>query len=88
MIDQEELRRMQWAARRGMLELDLVLEPFVNKRYSDLSDSDRAIFQRLMLREDQELFSWLLQREAPEDKELAAIIKQILKFARTVPADR
>ncbi|MCX2976640.1 succinate dehydrogenase assembly factor 2 [Candidatus Marimicrobium litorale] len=88
MIDQEEVRRMQWAARRGMLELDLVLEPFVNQRYSELSDSDRAIFQRLMLREDQELFSWLLQREAPEDKELAAIIKQILKFARTVPADR
>jgi len=88
MIDQEELRRMQWAARRGMLELDLVLEPFVNKRYSDLSDSDRAIFQRLMLREDQELFSWLLQREEPEDTELAAIINQILKFARTAPADR
>jgi len=88
MIDQEEVRRMQWAARRGMLELDLVLEPFVNKRYSDLSDSERVIFQRLMLCEDQELFSWLLQREEPEDKELAAIIKQILKFARTAPADR
>lgn len=88
MIDQEEVRRMQWAARRGMLELDLVLEPFVNKRYSDLSDSERVIFQRLMLCEDQELFSWLLQREEPEDKELAAIIKQILKFARTMPADR
>ncbi len=88
MIDQEEVRRMQWAARRGMLELDLVLEPFVNKRYSDLSDSDRLIFQRLMLCEDQELFSWLLQREEPEDKELASIIKQILKFARTMPADR
>ena len=88
MIDQEEVRRMQWAARRGMLELDLVLEPFVNTRYSDLSDLDRATFQRLMLREDQELFSWLLQRAEPEDKEFAAIIEQILKFARTAPADR
>ncbi|MCP4211140.1 MAG: succinate dehydrogenase assembly factor 2 [Halieaceae bacterium] len=88
MIDHEEVRRMQWAARRGMLELDLVLEPFVNTRYSDLSDLDRATFQRLMLCEDQELFSWLLQREEPEDKEFAAIIEQILKFARTAPADR
>ncbi|MDG2411679.1 MAG: succinate dehydrogenase assembly factor 2 [Halioglobus sp.] len=88
MIDHEEVRRMQWAARRGMLELDLVLEPFVNTRYSDLSDLDRATFQRLMLREDQELFSWLLQRAEPEDKEFAAIIEQILKFARTAPADR
>jgi len=49
---------------------------------------DRATFQRLMLCEDQELFSWLLQREEPEDKEFAAIIEQILKFARTAPADR
>ena len=88
MIDHEEVRRMQWAARRGMLELDLVLEPFVNTRYSDLSDLDRATFQRLMLCEDQELFSWLLQREEPEDKEFAAIIEKILKFARTAPADR
>ena len=27
MVGNEELSRMRWAARRGMLELDLVLEP-------------------------------------------------------------
>ena len=33
---------MRWAARRGMLELDLVLEPFVSERYAELDATDRA----------------------------------------------
>lgn len=85
MISNIELNRMRWAARRGMLELDLVLEPFVNSRYADLSESDRASFEALMRSEDQDLFGWFLRREQPEDPELAQIVKQILEFARTRP---
>ena len=88
MIDPEEVRRMQWAARRGMLELDLVLEPFVNQQYAALNESDRATFQRLMLCEDQELFSWLMQRGESDDEAFNTIIEQIRRFARTVPVDR
>lgn len=79
---------MRWAARRGMLELDLVLEPFVSHRYAELGDGDRDAFQRLMVCEDQELFAWLLQREQPADPELADIVRRILEFARTPAADR
>ncbi len=79
---------MRWAARRGMLELDLVLEPFVSSRYRDLDASDRARFQSLMRCEDQDLFAWFLRRETPDDPELADIVSKILDFARTPPADR
>lgn len=88
MMDQEEHRRMRWAARRGMLELDLVLEPFVDACYPQLSEEQRLVFQRLMECEDQELFAWLLQRGQPEDSELAGLVSQILDFARRPPADR
>ena len=88
MIDREELSRMRWAARRGMLELDLVLEPFVQARYAQLDVSDRRRFQQLMLSEDQDLFAWLMGRAQPEAEDLAAIIKQILQFARTACEDR
>jgi antitoxin CptB len=88
MIEREEHNRMRWAARRGMLELDLVLEPFVNDRYALLSESDRQHFQQLMLCEDQELFGWFMQRSQPDDRELASIVSQILQFARTAPQDR
>ncbi|MFV8816345.1 succinate dehydrogenase assembly factor 2 [Haliea sp. E17] len=84
----DELNRMRWAARRGMLELDLVLEPFVNGRYQVLGEEDRARFRRLMESEDQDLFAWFLRREIPQDEELAAIVSDILDFARTPPADR
>jgi len=88
MIEQQEINRMRWAARRGMLELDLVLEPFVTARYAQLSASERHCFQQLMLCEDQDLFAWFMQRSQPDDQELAAIVSQILHFARTAPQDR
>lgn len=74
---------MRWAARRGMLELDLVLEPFVNNRYAGLDEVDRRRFRRLMESEDQDLFAWFLQRQEPEDPELAGIVAQVLEFARS-----
>ena len=85
MIDNKEINRMRWAARRGMLELDLVLEPFVSSRYAELDLADRQRFEQLMLCEDQDLFGWFLQRGKPADKEIAAIVEQILEFTRTRP---
>ena len=88
MVSDEELNRMRWAARRGMLELDLVLEPFVTARYASLDERDRERFRQLMICEDQDLFLWFLRREQPADEELAAIVSQILEFARTPPGHR
>ena len=88
MISDEEINRMRWASRRGMLELDLVLEPFVTARYSKLDERDRLRFQQLMVSEDQDLFGWFLGRQQPQDPELAAIVNTILQFTRTPPADR
>ena len=79
---------MRWAARRGMLELDLVLEPFVRIQYEKLGEADRERFGRLMECEDQDLFTWLLQRGQPDEEELVEIVSQILEFTRTAPADR
>ncbi len=88
MVSDHEYNRMRWAARRGMLELDLVLEPFVRERFRQLEAGDQASFRRLMECEDQELFSWFLGRETPGDGELAAIVRKVLDFARTAPQDR
>lgn len=88
MISREEVNRMQWAARRGMLELDLVLAPFVAQRYAHLDEQDRQRFADLMHCEDQDLFAWLLQRAKPEGEDAQAIVSLILEFTHTPPADR
>ena len=87
-IPAEEINRMRWASRRGMLELDLVLEPFVLARYPNLDERDRRRFQQLMRCEDQDLFAWFLRRERSDDEELNAIVSTVLEFTLTAPEDR
>lgn len=83
MISDHEYNRFFWASRRGMLELDLILVPFVEQRLRDLDDADVQRYKNLLECEDTELFAWFLQRQSPEDMELAGIVEQILANART-----
>jgi antitoxin CptB len=83
MLSDSEIKRAYWASRRGMLELDLLLVPFVERRLRALSGADQQRYVRLLECEDTELFSWFLQRQRPEDGDLAGIVEQILEFART-----
>jgi len=61
-----EMQRLRWACRRGMLELDLVLLPFVENVYSTLPESDKLLFDSLLDCEDTELFNWFLEKGKPE----------------------
>ncbi len=69
--------RLFWASRRGMLELDLVLLPFLEKIYPTLEQEDKERYWRLLDSEDQDMFGWFLRREDPEDADLQRIVKII-----------
>ncbi|MCK7597183.1 succinate dehydrogenase assembly factor 2 [Microbulbifer sp. CAU 1566] len=69
--------RLFWASRRGMLELDLVLLPFLDNVYETLSPEDQQRYIRLLDEQDQDLFAWFLRREDPEDPELKHIVQII-----------
>ncbi|MCZ6831772.1 MAG: succinate dehydrogenase assembly factor 2 [Gammaproteobacteria bacterium] len=77
-----EYNRLCWHSRRGMLELDLMLGPFVNQHYPLLSAEKKARYRRLLACEDQDLFAWFLGRAKPQDEELADIVEQILATTR------
>lgn len=74
-----------WASRRGMLELDLILQPFVENTYDSLSEDDQLRFEVLLEREDQQLFVWLMKREQPTDPDTQRIV-QIIHESRQKPA--
>lgn len=74
--------RLFWGSRRGMLELDLMLLPFLETGFPDLSAEDQACYERLLECEDQELFAWLLHRERPEDPDLQRIVDLVREHAR------
>lgn len=71
-------KRLIWACRRGMLELDLMLRQFLDEVYPALAEADQLCFQNLLMCEDQDLFGWLLGRqESPADfQRITALICQ------------
>ncbi|MBT3620306.1 MAG: antitoxin CptB [Porticoccaceae bacterium] len=73
--------RLVWASRRGMLELDLILSPFVENVYDSLTEDDQLRFEVLLECEDQTLFMWFMQREQPTDPNMQRIL-QIIRESR------
>ncbi|MCU4675930.1 succinate dehydrogenase assembly factor 2 [Catenovulum sp. 2E275] len=73
----ENLSRLKWACRRGMLELDVILMPFVENHYSELTEAEQVTFQRLLNADDPDLYAWFMGHQACTDLELAALIKKI-----------
>lgn len=70
-----EYNRLVWASRRGMLELDLILQPFIENVYKNLDDIDQKSFDVLLEEQDQDLFNWFLKKEEPENENLLRIVK-------------
>jgi len=78
MIDQTELNRLFWQCRRGMLELDVLLVPFLHEAYSALDAEDQRRFRKLLQCEDQDMFGWFMEREVSEDEDLNRIVRIML----------
>lgn len=85
MKSQTELNRLFWHSRRGMLELDVLLVPFLKEAYSQLNTDDQARYEKLLGCEDQDMFGWFMQKNQPEDPDLARIVNIILD--RVQPKD-
>lgn len=70
------MNRLRWRCRRGMLELDALLQSFVEDGYRDLDPSERQAFSRLLGRQDLELFEWLAGREEPP-ADLRSVVERL-----------
>ena len=77
-MNEVELKKLWWHSRRGMLELDLLLLPFLTDKLGDLEDNHKLIYQRLLEQEDQDLFSWLIEKKVAPDLELKLMVQMIL----------
>ena len=55
--------RLRWRCRRGMLELDLVLNAFLERHLDGLEPAEIEAFKRLLARPDPELLDLVMGRE-------------------------
>ena len=72
-----EKSRLRWKCRRGMKELDVLLERFLETRYDAQGETTQRAFASLLEMEDPDLYACLLgQQEAPT-AELRNVIESI-----------
>jgi antitoxin CptB len=78
MFEAKRIARLKWACRRGMLELDVLLLPFVEQAFDELSEHQQITFERLLTCDDPDLFAWFMGHKPCHDPELAAMVKLLL----------
>ena len=69
--------KLIWRCRRGMLELDLLLQRFVAQYLDQLTESELARFEALLESPDPDLYAWLMGSDKPENKQYDSIIALI-----------
>lgn len=79
----ERQRELAWHCRRGMLELDILLNDFVNHHFQELTEQEYRIFEKLLTYHDQELIEILMGRLPAREKGEQHVIDKILQ---TCPA--
>jgi antitoxin CptB len=72
-----DLAKLRWRARRGMRELDAVLEGFVQNVAATLTPAELARFEQILDLPDPELLAYLTGRNAPADPDTARLIERI-----------
>ena len=73
----EEKGKAHWRSRRGMLEVEIELLPFVRDQFDGLSAADKAAFASLLEEDDWTIHDWLRGATQPADAALNHIVSQI-----------
>ncbi|MFO1428302.1 MAG: succinate dehydrogenase assembly factor 2 [Steroidobacteraceae bacterium] len=69
--------RLRWRCRRGMKELDVLLERWLARDWAAAPSDERAAFDRLLDLQDPELARYLLAGAIPADTATARLVARI-----------
>ena len=70
-------RRIRWRARRGLLELDIVLGRFIEAHYAQLDAAGRQTFDALLDMPDNPLWDMVAGRRDAETGEQQELLEKI-----------
>ena len=72
--------QLYWRSRRGMLELDLQLQPFLKQSFFSLEENEKEGYEKLLLEEDWQIYDWLRGVTTPVDEDVALVVDKIMRF--------
>lgn len=68
---------LRWRCRRGMLELDIILNEFLDKSYNNITEQQRELFDQMLDYPDQLLFDLFLANIQSSDKGISELVTTI-----------
>jgi antitoxin CptB len=77
--------RLLWRCRRGMKELDVILERFAREGLDGASPAEWGAFERLLGLPDPVLAGYFLGKERPRDPELRTLAARIRDLCHGSP---
>jgi antitoxin CptB len=72
-----DARRLLWRCRRGMKELDVLLERYARERYEHASSEEQRAFARLLDLPDPDLADYFFGHATPTEPDLARLTRLI-----------
>ena len=72
-----EYSELKWRCRRGMLELDILLNTYLDRSYSTMSGEQGALFSQMLDYPDQVLFDLLLGNMQSSDQSINRLVTDI-----------
>ena len=77
-IKDAELRRLAWRCRRGMLELDIVLQRFIALHFNDLTLAQLKAFDDLLELPDNDFWTLISNdRVTPKNADTVDVVNKI-----------
>jgi len=77
MTDIELIKKLTWQCRRGMLELDVILIPFLEQHFESLNKEQQNLFVSLLEKPDPDIYTWIMGYGKCDDSKLVTIIALI-----------
>lgn len=75
-----EYAELKWRCRRGMLELDILLNAYLDKNYTLMTPEQGTLFNQILDYPDQVLFDLLLGNMQSNDKSVSGLVAQIQRI--------
>lgn len=75
----KKLERARWRCRRGLLELDIVLQRFMDEYYAELDEAELRQFETLLDLPDNDLWDMIALKEAR-----SADLCRVLRLLQTI----
>jgi len=79
-MERADYERLRWRCiRRGLLEVDISLQRFLDESFAGLSDEQQQAFAELADMEDHDIWYWISGQTECTDERLAPIVAMLRK---------